>query len=285
MLAAAHSERSRAGRRRRREAPAKEFPGDAHADTFWKAFASPVRRELLDLLRDGPMTTGELAAALPDLSRFAIMQHLEVLVEAGIVVVERRGRSRYNHINAAALRSFYERWVSRYADSAASEITALKRHLEEEPMNSESVRILRLENEMRFAAAPDRVFKALTDPDEILKWFPYTYGEQRTKRVVFEPRVGGSQYEDWGDGAGHLYGTITEWDPPRRYAVRSRLHAGTIMDTLATIEAATDGGSVLRSSRVIVGPIDDEQERGIRFHGDMARFEEAIRAVVDGPAT
>lgn len=152
-------------------------------------------------------------------------------------------------------------------------------------MNSESVRILRLENEMRFAAAPDRVFRALTEPEEILKWFPYTYGEKRTKRVVFEPRVGGAQYEDWGDGAGYLYGTVTEWDPPRRYSVRSRLHPGTIMDTLATIEAAADGGSVLRSSRVIVGPIDDEQERGIRYYGDMARFEDAIRAVVDGPAT
>ena len=74
---------------------------------------------------------------------------------------------------------------------------------------------------------------------------------------------------------------MTEWDPPRRYAVRSRLHAGTVMDTVSTIEADGDG-SVLRSSRVIVGPIDDEQEKGIRFHGDLARFEDAIRKVVEG---
>ncbi len=35
------------------------------------------------------------------------------------------------------------------------------------------------------------MFRALTDPDEILRWFPHTYGENRVKRVVFEQRVGG----------------------------------------------------------------------------------------------
>jgi len=254
---------------------------DRNADAFWKALASPWRRRILDALRGEPLTTGDLSDLLPELSRFAVMQHLGVLADAGIVVVERRGRHRFNHINAAALRGFYERWIGRYADAAASEMTALKRHLEEEHMANESVRILRIENEMRFAAPPERVFAALTEPEQVLKWFPYTYGEARTQRLVLEPRVGGAQYEDWGDGRGHYYGQVTEWDPPRRYGVRSRLHAGTVMDTLATIEA--DGaGSVLRSSRVIVGPIDDEQEKGIRFHGDLARFEDAIRKVVEG---
>ncbi len=261
---------------------------DPHPDSFWRALANPWRRQILDHLKSGPRTTGDLAEALPDISRFAVMQHLDVLTGAGLVIVERRGRHRYNHINAAALRTFYERWVGRFADAAATEMTALKRRVEEEPMvddkgsadKVETVRVLRLENELRFAATPERVFRVMTDPDEILKWFPYTYGEKRVKRIVFEPRVGGAQYEDWGDGAGHYYGLVTSWDPPRSYAVRSRLHAGTIMDSLTTIEAVHDG-AVLRSSRVIVGPIDDEQERGIRFHGDLTLFEEAIRKVVE----
>lgn len=255
------------------------------SEAFWRALANPWRRHLLDLLRGGPRTTGHLAEALPNLSRYAVMQHLEVLVEAGLVLVERRGRHRYNHINAAALRSFYERWVDRYADAFASELTALSRHLEtEEPMTdgsvTETARVLRLENELRFAASPERIFRALTEPDQILRWFPYTYGENRVKRIVFEHRVGGLQYEDWGEGRGHLYGQVIEWDPPHRYAVRSRLHHGTIMDTLNTIEP-TPAGAVLRSSRVIVGPISDDQEKGIRLHGDLARFEEALRRVVE----
>jgi len=254
------------------------------SDAFWKALSSPWRRRILDELKSTPKTTGELADTLPELSRFAVMQHLDVLEAAGVVISERRGRHRYNHINAATLRSFYERWVDRYADAFAGELTALKSHLEEESMATaanESVRILRLENELRFAAPPARVYRVLTDPDEILKWFPFTYGENRVKRMVFEPRVGGVQYEDWGDGAGYFYGHVTEWDPPHRYCVRSRLHAGTVMDTTMTVEPTTEG-SIVRSSRVIVGPITDEQERGIRTHGDLARFEDAIRQLVEG---
>lgn len=53
------------------------------------------------------------------------------------------------------------------------------------------------------------------------------------------------------------------------------------MDTLNTVEK-TDSGCRLRSSRVIIGAITDEQERGIRLYGDLASFAEAIRAVVEG---
>jgi len=72
-------------------------------DAFWRALANPWRRRLLDLLRDGPRTTGDLAERLPEVSRYAVMQHLGVLTDAGLVVVERRGRQRFNHVNAAAL--------------------------------------------------------------------------------------------------------------------------------------------------------------------------------------
>lgn len=42
---------------------------------------------------------------------------------------------------------------------------------------------------------------------------PHTYGEDRVKVVVLEERVGGQVYEDWGDGTGHFYGTVLNWDP------------------------------------------------------------------------
>src|ERR1700722_19137430 len=96
----------------------------------WRALASPWRRRLLDQLRNAPATTGELAAQLPELSRFAVMQHLGVLVEAGVVLTERRGRERVNHLNPVPLREWYERWVQPMADAGAAELLALKRSLE-----------------------------------------------------------------------------------------------------------------------------------------------------------
>src|ERR1700691_588280 len=100
------------------------------APALWRALSSPWRRRLLDQLRNAPATTGELAAGLPELSRFAVMQHLGVLVEAGLVVAERRGRDRINHLNPVPLREWYERWVQPLADNGAAELLALKRTVE-----------------------------------------------------------------------------------------------------------------------------------------------------------
>ena len=83
---------------------------------LWRALASPWRRRVLDLLREGPATTSALAAQLPELSRFAVMQHLGVLADAGVVIAERRGRDRYNYLNPVPLREWYERWVQPLAD-------------------------------------------------------------------------------------------------------------------------------------------------------------------------
>lgn len=98
----------------------------------WRALGSPHRRALLDLMRDGPRTTGDLAAALPRLSRYAVMQHLGVLEEAHLVLVRRQGRERFNHLNAVPLRRVYERWVDTFADEAARAALALGRAVEGE---------------------------------------------------------------------------------------------------------------------------------------------------------
>src|SRR5688500_7186139 len=96
----------------------------------FRALASPHRRAILDRLRAGPATTSEVAASLAGLSRFAAMQHLQVLVEAGLVVVRRSGRERFNHLNAVPLRDVYERWVGRFAGESAASLLSLKRFVE-----------------------------------------------------------------------------------------------------------------------------------------------------------
>ena len=102
---------------------------DEDLEAVWKALADPTRRRILDLLRDGPRTTTAIAAAFP-VTRFAIMKHLRILVESGLVLVEPRGRERWNHLNAVPLRRLYERWISGYADRWAASLLTLKRHLE-----------------------------------------------------------------------------------------------------------------------------------------------------------
>ena len=72
---------------------------DAHS--MWRALADPTRRGILDLLRQRPLITGAIAAQFP-ISRIAVMRHLEVLSEAGLVTSRKRGREPGGHAVAAA---------------------------------------------------------------------------------------------------------------------------------------------------------------------------------------
>jgi len=73
-----------------------------------------TRRRMLDLLAERRRTTGELAAAFPKLSRFAVMKHLRVLEQAHLLVIEREGRLRWNALNPVPLREVFRKWVGKY---------------------------------------------------------------------------------------------------------------------------------------------------------------------------
>src|SRR6267142_5139460 len=66
-------------------------PSGRRSNQVFRALADETRREILRLLRDGPLTSGEIAnrfeSSWPTISR-----HLAVLRDAGLVVTERRGQ-------------------------------------------------------------------------------------------------------------------------------------------------------------------------------------------------
>jgi DNA-binding transcriptional ArsR family regulator len=250
---------------------------------LWRALASPWRRRLLDLLREAPATTGALAEQMPELSRFAVMQHLGVLTGAGVVIAERRGRDRINYINPVPLREWYERWVQPLADIGSAELLALKRQAEtgerSMPGAIEPIRTVRLAFELRIEASAERTFEVMTQ--QAHDWFPHSFGGDRLRRVVLEPRVGGQHYEDWGDGRGHLYGEVTVYDPPVRWATRGRLMAGTIMDTDYQL-TEEPGAVVVRVTKVAVGPLSEEEAAGIVEYGDLSGYAQAIEKLAAG---
>jgi DNA-binding transcriptional ArsR family regulator len=103
---------------------------DDYLDAVWKALSDPTRRAVLDVLRDGPRTTTEVVSEFPDLTRFAVMKHLDVLRAAGLVTTRANGRQRVNYLDAVPIREIYERWVSGFEDLWASQLLGLKRDVE-----------------------------------------------------------------------------------------------------------------------------------------------------------
>jgi DNA-binding transcriptional ArsR family regulator len=60
--------------------------------TVYKALSDPTRRRVLELLRSGPLSAGELADQFP-VSKPTMSAHFAVLREAGLVGSEKRGKS------------------------------------------------------------------------------------------------------------------------------------------------------------------------------------------------
>lgn len=103
---------------------------DTEDDSIYKALGHHRRRHILDILKDNPQTTGALCAAMPDLDRCTVMQHLKVLEDADLIIVRRQGRERWNHLNPLPIREIHDRWISQYAVPAVDLLARLKRDLE-----------------------------------------------------------------------------------------------------------------------------------------------------------
>ena len=103
---------------------------DDSLDAVFKALANPVRRRLLDAMKDGPRTTGQLCDAESALDRCTVMQHLKALETAGLVIVRREGRERWNHLNAMPIKAVHDRWIAPYARGAVAMLADLKERVE-----------------------------------------------------------------------------------------------------------------------------------------------------------
>lgn len=99
-------------------------------DLIFKALADHKRRTILDLLKDRPKTTGEICGHFRKLDRCTVMQHLSVLERAGLIVVKKEGKFRWNYLDIAPIQSIYDRWINQYAVPSAGLLNRLKNDLE-----------------------------------------------------------------------------------------------------------------------------------------------------------
>lgn len=255
---------------------------------IWRALANPIRREILDLLKERPRTTGELADAFSEVSRFAVMEHLKVLREANLVVVRPRGRERWHHLNAVPLREIYDRWLSSYAEQWASSLIELKRFSERahggasmaqsSPTMAE-VQGFQIEQEVEIAATPEAVFQALTEGIDGW-WVHRRFDPPSTVRLEAEIGGGFTEMTDAGDAA--LWATVTELRPNELLRLTGPM--GMTGPVLGVIEYRLEprgNGTVLKLSHRAFGDIDDET-RGAYEEGWRVLLEDHLKPLVEG---
>ena len=103
---------------------------ESKEDAVFKALANGKRRQMLDAIRDAPLTTGALCERFPEMDRCTVMQHLKVLEEAELIIPRREGRERWNHLNALPIKHIHDRWIGPYAARATDMLDRLKADLE-----------------------------------------------------------------------------------------------------------------------------------------------------------
>jgi len=83
-------------------------------DTF-KAIADPTRRQILQLLRDGEMTAGDLAQRF-DMSKPSMSHHFAILKDADLITGRRDGQTIWYALNTTVLQDIVA-WVLDLGDT------------------------------------------------------------------------------------------------------------------------------------------------------------------------
>ncbi len=230
-------------------------------DAVFKALADPSRRKLLDLLRDGPKTTGALCEAF-DYSRYGVMKHLGVLEEAKLITIRRKGRERWNYLNVVPIQSLHEHYVKPYEALWLSHLNNLKQYVETEEetvLQTESSLSLDIAQDIPIAMSPERVFTALTQ--EISNWWNPEYLNKNAVGLVLEAEIGGRFYELWkGENAGRLLGNVSLIKPNEQLEITGRLHFGVSIGVM-NFELEPQGKTtLLRFSHKAMGDISSDME-------------------------
>ena len=153
-------------------------------DRAFHALAEPTRRAIIDKLSRGPISVSELAEPF-DMTLAAIVQHLQVLEESGMVRTEKVGRVRTCRIEPSGLkiaaawlderRATWERRFDRLGEMFAAEESAARKkepHQDKEiAMSREEIVHSTFTIERTFPVPPARVFQAFADPSQKRRWY------------------------------------------------------------------------------------------------------------------
>jgi len=231
--------------------------GGPEEDTalLWRALADPTRRRILDLLRERPRVTGEIAAQFP-VSRIAVMRHLQVLSEAGLAVSRKRGRQRWHYLNTVPLQKLHRRWAEPAAAGFASALLRLQDTVEAEGRHMEAIQpTIDIALDIEIAGTPAAVFAALTK--DIGGWWGHPFVTARATSLALDPRLGGLFTERWENG-GQVIASVSGWAQDEHLALTGSFHMGVGVGVAAFDLAESGAGTLLRFSFRAIGVVDAE---------------------------
>ena len=243
--------------------------GDELSDLF-KALGHPIRRQILDILKQSAKTTGELIEYFPEVTRFAIMKHLTILEEGNLIVVRREGKYRRNFLNAVPLQEMHNRWVSKYMQTTANSLLNLRTIVEKNekggvlkmtPTNQEQSKAFRIEQEVFINAPREQVFKALTE--NAGDWWEFRIAPKGVpSQFTFDPVTGGQFIERWRENEGAVWGNVYYVNAPEEIRIQGHLGMqGAVNSSYTYRLTEKEGGTLLQLSHTASGILRESWEQ------------------------
>jgi DNA-binding transcriptional ArsR family regulator len=232
---------------------------------LFKALSHPIRRRILDILKESPSTTGELNDHFPEVSRYAIMKHLTALEEGKLVLSRKKGKYKVNFLNAIPLQEMHNRWVGKYMEPSAASLLNLKAIAEEtgggkimKPSAQSSV--FQIEQQTIINAPIEQVYKALTEKVE--SWWEFRLvPEGESSTLSLDPVPGGQFLEKWAENAGAVWGTVYYVNAPEEIRIQGHLGMqGAVTSAYTYRLSEEDGVTTLQLSHTASGLIEEEWE-------------------------
>lgn len=245
----------------------------------------------MDLVRESPKTTGDLVEEFESIGRCAVMKHLSILEEAGLVIGRKDGRNRWNYINAIPLQQVYERWVKKYEAQWATNLLQLKGlaeyhenidHLTQDLLMERPSKPINVLLEIPISTGVQKTWDCLVQ-DIGLWWRKDFYTSQKTKAFILEPKVGGRMYEDYGNDEGLLWYTVIVLNAPHHLELQGHLtpdYGGPAI-TFLKITLKEDGGKTsLTLSDTLMGDVS-AKAKGQITEGWRLLFEDGFKTYVN----
>ena len=243
---------------------------DSTAPAF-RALADPSRRLLLDRLfeRDG-QTLGELTAWLPDMTRFGVMRHLDVLESAGLISTRKEGREKRHFLNPVPIRLIHDRWISKYSAPVVGAMSAMKDHLE-------GRRVVMQDHvySIFINAEPERVWQAITDGNDTVQYY---YGT----RVSSDWQPGSHIKYDYPDGTPAADGEVLAIDPPKRLEMTFRALWDPELEAEGHVRQVWELEAGEGATKLTVTTSGMSERQAAEFGGGMVYIVSGLKTFVEG---
>lgn len=106
-------------------------------DRLLAALAHAGRRRMLDLLMAAPGMSLKALASHFEMSRVAVLKHVNVLEEAELVLSRKVGRARELYFNPVPIQLLHDRWTTQYSAFWSERMVDLKARVERRARESE----------------------------------------------------------------------------------------------------------------------------------------------------